>query len=142
MIIKSLSLKDLDNIVQLQSQCFPDGWNKRMLEDGLLSGNMQGLVAVKDDILLGFITYSVNSDFAEIMDILVRPTHRKTGVATTLFNNFLTLIKGATKKVSLEVRQSNEQAINFYDKMGFKEVFVRKKYYQDGENALIMEKEI
>ena len=36
-------------------------------------------------------------------------------------NKFLTLIKGVTKKVSLEVRSSNEQAKNFYNKMGFKE---------------------
>ena len=142
MIIKNLSKEDFDKIVQLQSQCFPDGWSKQMLESGIASGNMQGLVAINGDILLGFITYSVNSDFAEILDILVCPAHRKTGVATTLFNKFLTLIKGVTKKVSLEVRSSNEQAKNFYNKMGFKELYVRKKYYQDGENALIMEREI
>ena len=76
------------------------------------------------------------------MDILVSPTNRRNGVATQLFSSFLSLIKGKTQKVSLEVRESNEQAINFYKKMGLVEVFVRKKYYQDGENALIMEKEI
>ena len=45
------------------------------------------------------------------------------------------------KKITLEVRASNIKGINFYTKNGFKQVGVRKKYYKNGEDALLLLKE-
>ena len=45
------------------------------------------------------------------------------------------------KKLFLEVRESNEVAINLYIKFGFKKISKRTKYYDDGETAVIMLKE-
>ena len=46
------------------------------------------------------------------------------------------------KKVYLEVREGNNNAIKLYKKHKFEEKYLRKKYYDDGENALIFEKEM
>ena len=45
-------------------------------------------------------------------------------------------------EILLEVRKSNLKAQNFYTKHGFKEIFVRPKYYKNGEDALILRKEL
>ena len=45
------------------------------------------------------------------------------------------------KKITLEVKASNTKALNFYYKNGFTKIDVRKKYYKDGEDALVLMKE-
>ena len=46
------------------------------------------------------------------------------------------------REILLEVRKSNIKAQKFYEKFGFKEIFVRPKYYKNGEDALILRKEL
>ncbi len=141
MTFTSLSVELVDCIVQLQNSCFPDGWDKKMLLDGLNNG-LLGIVAIDNDEILGFITYSKNIDFAEINDILVAPAFRRQGLAKQLLNRIELLLKDKTQKIFLEVRESNFPAINLYKSAGFKQISVRKKYYSDGENALVMQKEL
>ena len=141
MTFTSLSVELVDCIVQLQNSCFPDGWDKKMLLDGLNNG-LLGIVAIDSDEILGFITYSKNIDFAEINDILVAPAFRRQGLAKQLLKRIESLLKDKTQKIFLEVRESNLSAINLYKSAGFKQISVRKKYYSDGENALVMQKEL
>lgn len=141
-MIKPLSVDDVDKIVDLQSRYFPDGWTKQGLLEGILKYNLKGLVFYQGQTLIAFATYSVGLDFAELMDILVEPACRKKGVATSLLNSLLQEIKGKVPKIFLEVREGNLPAVKFYSKHGFTTVSVRKKYYPDGENALVMEKEL
>ena len=92
MTFTSLSVELVDCIVQLQNSCFPDGWDKKMLLDGLNNG-LLGIVAIDSDEILGFITYSKNIDFAEINDILVAPAFRRLGLAKQLLNRIELLLK-------------------------------------------------
>ena len=141
MTFTSLSVELVDCIVQLQNSCFPDGWDKKMLLDGLNNG-LLGIVAIDSDEILGFITYSKNIDFAEINDILVAPAFRRQGLAKQLLKRIELILKDKTQKIFLEVRESNFPAISLYKSAGFKQISVRKKYYSDGENALVMQKEL
>ena len=142
MIFLPLTIAHVDQVVDLQNSCFPDGWSKQSLLDGLESSNLKGITAFENDELLGFITYSVNQDFAELNDILVAPKVRRKGVANALMGEFIALLKGQTQKIFLEVRASNESAQALYYKWGFSKLSVRKKYYQDGEDALVLQKEL
>lgn len=137
-----LTTKDIDQIVCLQQSCFPDGWDKQMFLDGFNSGNLFGITAKQGESLCGFITYSANCDFAEINDILVSPDYRKQGLGKQLLQMAENQIQSQTKKIFLEVRESNFPAINLYKSQGFTQNSIRKKYYQDGENALVMLKEL
>jgi ribosomal-protein-alanine N-acetyltransferase len=75
------------------------------------------------------------------MNVAVDPEHRREGVATALIKRLLDEIEGIDK-VMLEVRGSNEPAIEMYQGFGFDAVGYRRRYYQDnGEDALVMELE-
>ena len=76
-------------------------------------------------------------DVYEILAIATIKEYRNKGVAQGLLD------KIKTKDIFLEVRESNQVAINFYKKNKFKEISIRKNYYsKPNENAIIMKLEV
>ena len=67
-------------------------------------------------------------------------SYQRQGYGQKLFDKMVKDMKDV-KKITLEVRASNIKGINFYTKNGFKQVGVRKKYYKNGEDALLLLKE-
>ena len=74
-----------------------------------------------------------------IVSIAIHPDYRRKGYGKMLMEHVLKFMKG---RIILQVRKSNEIAINFYKKLGFKEVGKIRKYYIDGEDAILMAKRI
>jgi ribosomal-protein-alanine N-acetyltransferase len=78
-------------------------------------------------------------DDAEILNIETRPSHRRQGLAQSLLlEAFDWGRQNQRQAVWLEVRSGNEAAIHLYLKTGFVQVGIRKRYYSDGEDALVM----
>jgi len=79
-------------------------------------------------------------DEGHIMDVAVDPEFRGRGVGRLLVQRVIDDCRdGGASFISLEVRVSNIAAINLYRDMGFVETGRRKRYYKDGEDALMME---
>ena len=122
---------------------FTDMWNGDMLDSAFRAGNFYGFIAEEksDGAPTGFITYSVNTDTADLQDLFVAEDFRRRGIGKTLVSAFIDAAREkGVKKLFLEVRESNAAAKNLYKSCGFTEISVRKKYYADGENALAMVK--
>lgn len=102
------------------------------------------LVSIDGDELLGFVVgMQVNSDRGKILSIAVSKNHRRQGIGSALMKEILKQFKKANLKfVCLEVRISNKAAQLFYEKLGFKKIGVIENYYEDGESAFLMEREI
>lgn len=78
-------------------------------------------------------------DDAEILNIETSPNHRRQGFAQSLLvEAFDWARQNQRQAVWLEVRASNDAAIKLYLKMGFLQISTRKRYYSDGEDALVM----
>lgn len=141
MIIRPLNKDDIPFLVSARNT-FPDAWDEKMLLSAFNAGNFYGFIA-EDGEKVGFLTYSVNIDTADLQDLFVAEACRKKGVGSVLVAEF---IKGAishgVKKLFLEVRESNTPAIGLYEKAGFTFLSVRKRYYSDGENARVYIKEL
>ncbi len=90
--------------------------------------------------IIGFISFSIIYERAEIEYFVVKEEYRGKGIAQKLFD-YLVFNVFDGGNISLEVRCNNERAINFYLKNGFKKVAIRENYY-DGEDAYLMVKEI
>ena len=68
---------------------------------------------------------------------------RKMGLGTILLNEMIKDCKAnRVRNITLEVRENNLNAINLYEKVGFKKILVKKEYYTNGDNAIYMVKEI
>ena len=86
----------------------------------------------------GIIVYDLVYDRIEIEYIVVDSDYRRKGIATKLLKE---IEKNDIKNITLEVRESNLTAINFYKKNGFKIEAIRKNYYGN-ENGYLMLKEL
>ena len=96
--------------------------------------------------LIGFITYTVIYERAEILDIVIDCNFRNKGYGNILLNNCVDDIKKSNCiNITLEVSENNLAAINLYKKNGFKILAVRKNYYHNNNeyiDAYLMEKDL
>ena len=91
--------------------------------------------------IIGFITYSIIYDRAEIIDIIIKEEFRNKGYAKKLIEDIsIGLINNKCKNITLEVNEINP-AVNFYKKIGFEIVSIRKGYYNNN-NGYLMEKKL
>jgi ribosomal-protein-alanine N-acetyltransferase len=142
-IIQTASLRDLNALRKLEAVCFPmDAWPLIDLIGALSLPNVLRLKAVDEGRMVGFIAADLRpgQDLAWIATVGVLPEHRRRGVATGL----LQACEGRLhlSRVRLNVRVSNKGALQLYHALGYTEVGVWPRYYQDGEDALVLEKVI
>lgn len=88
----------------------------------------------------GILIYDYIYDRIEIEYIIVKSQYRRKGIATKLLK-FMELQYNNIKNITLEVNESNEAAIKFYEQSGFMKVAVRKNYYE-AQNGFLMIKKI
>ena len=97
---------------------------------------------VIDDKSVGYLEYSLIYDRMEIDNFCVLDEYRNQGIGTKLLAHLVSLaINYRVVNITLEVRISNDIAINLYKKFGFREVALRKFYYGD-EDGILMEKQV
>jgi ribosomal-protein-alanine N-acetyltransferase len=93
----------------------------------------------QDSKIVGFVVFSIMYEKAEIIDIAVHNDYLRQNIGSKLLSSAINECeKNKCETITLEVRNNNEKAILFYKKNGFREISVRKSYYHDGEDALVM----
>jgi len=132
---------DLDQVLEIERKSFPHPWLRQHFIDELNAQYAFPFSAFDaSGRLLGYICPMQLLDEGHILDVAVDPEVRGAGVGRLLVRKVLEECRGnGASFVSLEVRESNLPAITLYKKMGFAEVGRRKRYYENGEDALMME---
>jgi ribosomal-protein-alanine N-acetyltransferase len=139
--IDKLTKEDIPQVVLLEEQFLGETLGSEMLENELENEFMCFLSAKDNKKVLGYIgAYVINGEL-EILNFVVDGLHQRTGIGTLLFNELLNRYPDA-KTIVLEVREQNEKGINFYKKNNFNVISKRKHYYKNGDDALVMMKEI
>ena len=139
--ISSASLKDLNSLRKLEEICFPiDRWP---LIDLIGVLTFPGLVRLKAEIeeeFIGFIAGDIRKKQMEgwITTIGVFPHFQKLGIARIMLNQCEKLMN--VRNIKLSVRKSNSPALNLYFQNGYVQKEIWKKYYVDGEDAIVLEK--
>lgn len=139
--IDKLIKEDIAQVVLLEEQFLGETLGSEMLENELDNEFMCFLSAKESKKVLGYIgAYVINGEL-EILNFVVDENFQRTGIGTLLFNELINRYPD-TKSVVLEVREQNEKGINFYKKNNFNVISKRKHYYKNGDDALVMMKEI
>lgn len=140
--IHSATIKNFAQLQKIEKLCYSQPWTETMLRAELESAHALHFLGLEaGNLVTGFILSQLIADEIHIHNIAVLPDHRKKGIARIMLHHLLTTAKekGAVKAL-LEVRSSNRSAVTLYSKNGFKTEGLRRNYYRDGEDALLMTK--
>lgn len=131
---------DLKEAYEIEKQTNPSPWSKENFFSSYEVGH-KSLVCRIDNIIVGFIIFSVIKKEIHLLNIAVHTRHQKKGIGSLLME---TMLKQASvmgvSKVYLEVRSKNEKAILFYKKYNFIKYAVRVNYYtgKNSDDAVLM----
>ena len=141
MEITSATLRDLNALRKLERICFEkDSWPLFDLIAVLTFPDVVRLKAMEDNQMVGFIAGDPrpSQGFSWIATIAVLPEYRRKGIGRALLHACEAQLR--TPKLRLSVRMTNQSAIALYEQEGYHAMDVWKAYYNDGENAIVMEK--
>lgn len=138
--IKKIEKEDVERIHQLEKEGFSDPWSITGIRESLEQTYTILLGAWISGVLVGYVICYCAANEVEIARIAVGSSYRRQGVATSLLGEIKSIcFSRRMEEILLDVRKSNEAAVRFYKKFGFKEDGVRKNYYRGPlEDAILM----
>lgn len=131
---------DLDAIANLETLAFSAPWRRGFFESELTAERRYATVAIgPEGHLLGYLFAMYFEEEMHVNKIAVAEEHRRKGVARALMDGLFDFAgANGIRLISLEVRQSNLEAQRFYESLKFRSLYLRPRYYPDGESAVVM----
>ena len=150
MPVREMKIDDLPQVLQIQKALAFQDWNERQFIAEITANYALCVVyeeaqfntnedpRLRGDDILGYAIFHLMGPDSELLSIAANASHQRAGIGTALLNAGLAHLDFAKgDKMFLEVREGNTKARRFYEKHGFEPYAERKKYYADGENAIL-----
>lgn len=128
--IESMKECHIEDIARIELKTFSSPWSEGALKTELSNQNSYFIVAKECEKVIGYVgLYNIVGE-GYITNIAVLKEYRGRHVGSKLMDKVLKFAKSNNLEfISLEVRVSNEVAIKFYEKYGFKKEGIRKNFY-------------
>lgn len=141
--IEEMNAGHIPQIAALEKRCFSDPWSERSIASELENPLSLWLVAVEEDRVVGYVGSQSVLGEADMMNLAVSPDARRQGIGQALVEELIRrLSHERVRSLTLEVRVSNAPAAALYEKLGFRQVGQRPRYYEKPtEDARILRKE-
>ena len=144
--IAPLKDADIDIVLTIEKRCFPnDPWNRISFEEELQNPLSRFYVLTDTEVgaILGYGGVWLMYDTGNVTNLAVSPDCRRQGLGRRLLTKLIDVcIEENMASITLEVRRSNTAARALYASMGFTVQGMRKQYYKDREDAVIMTKDL
>ncbi len=144
-IIRQMTVEDMPAVMALEQAAFKNPWSPELLQREL-QHEWSTILLVEEPKesgppeLLGLAIFWIVHDEVHVLNVATAPKHRRRGVARAVMDEVLA--RGKQRRctlATLEVRRSNEPALQLYRAFGFRPVGIRPNYYVDeGEDAIVM----
>jgi ribosomal protein S18 acetylase RimI-like enzyme len=144
LIIRRVQSTDIFPVIALAYNTLTERYNPSIFNQFYESFPEGFLIAMRNNILIGFlIGIKTTTNTARILMLSVNENNRKQGIGSALVKKFLLEMKNhQIKHIELEVRTINQGALKFYLKQGFILQETLHHFYQNGEDAYSMKKEL
>ena len=138
--ISKMTLMDFEKIKNILISDFDNFWNQDTFFCELNNENSYYLAAKIDEDIVGFAGMKIILDEADIMNVVTKKDKRNLGIGYCLLENLIYIAKEkCINKLTLEVNEKNFPAIHLYEKLNFEKIAVRSKYYNNIDDAIIMQ---
>lgn len=134
-MISKLTKEEVQEVIQLGTMLNPNFSKLFHIEN--LNPNETIYIYKENNINKGFIHIQNGLDIIDLLNIIVKPEYQNKGIGSVLLKYIID--NKQDKKIMLEVRSKNINAIKLYQKYDFKIINIRKNYYKD-DDAIIMER--
>ena len=137
--ISNMTLEDIEAISPIFNTEFDEFWTINNLRNDFLNPNSTYFIAKLNDEIVGFAGILKICDEANIMNIVTKINKRNLGIGTKLLQALILSAKEQNcTSITLEVNEHNKEAIHLYEKFNFKRIGLRKNYYNNTDNAILM----
>ncbi|MFO7792223.1 MAG: ribosomal protein S18-alanine N-acetyltransferase [Candidatus Saliniplasma sp.] len=136
--IRKCRKKDISSVINVENESFEYPYSERVFKTFLKSDKF--IVAQVRDNIVGYILADTREGQGIILSIGVLPEYRRKGIGSKLMESVFGILD--TEIVRLTLRKSNLSAFRFYERLGFKVVGYINGYYKNGEDAIVMKKNI
>lgn len=142
--ISRMTVSDLNEIEDILFSDFDDFWNINTFKSELLNPNSKYIVAKIDNKIVGYAGIWKAVDDVHITNIVTAKNLRRQNIGSILLSDLIEMAKAENgiTSITLEVNCNNLPAKKLYEKFGFEVVGLRKKYYNNIDDAIIMTKEL
>lgn len=138
-VIIELSPYFIDDVAQLEAECFSQPWSARLIEDELSNPMAQYFVSMCDAKLCGYCGYMFPGPEGEITRLATHAKYRHRGIARALLKHLMAdAMKRGLTALDLEVREGNIIARKLYKSLGFDVVGHRTRYYQNPDEDAVL----
>ncbi len=143
-VVRFMTMNDVPAVMDVDSLSLPTPWAKRSFQYELTENPASCLLLAEqqgeNSQIVGFVGFWMLVDEAHISTLAVHPVHRQKGIGSQLLLEAIRQGNAmGARLVTLEVRLSNQSAINLYHKHGFEVVGRKVHYYMDNqEDAILM----
>ena len=143
-MIRKMVKEDLIRIMEIEQASFKDAWTLSEYEYELEDNPFASLFVYEEDgKIVGMYDIWVTFEIAQIANIAVDHSCRGKGIGSKMMDALIDYANAKQcENISLEVRVTNQTAIALYEKYDFMISHTRKQYYEDGEDAYLMIKEL
>ena len=142
--LRSMTIADIDDVMAIEIVAFASPWSRQFFLEELKAAHARSILCQMEGKPVGYVIYWELPGELDIHNVAVHPRYRRQGVARAMLGD---VIESATKRgfrrMTLEVRRSNDAAQTLYHSLGFEVCGLRKGYYSDnGEDAWLMERKL
>ncbi|MCB0258824.1 MAG: ribosomal protein S18-alanine N-acetyltransferase [Calditrichaeota bacterium] len=140
--IRPMRLEDLDRVLEIEVQVYRDTWSRSNYRFEIEENRFSLPVVMElEGQVIGYSVAWLMFEEFHIATIAVDPAFQRRGYGEFLLRAILGMSDDAEYAL-LEVRKTNHKALSLYKKYGFRQYGVRRRYYRDGEDALVLRKEL
>ncbi|MEV4168627.1 ribosomal protein S18-alanine N-acetyltransferase [Nonomuraea sp. NPDC049709] len=141
-----MTAADLPAVMAIERATFPlDAWSEGMMRGELaeMPRSRHYVVALVDDEIVAYAGLAAAADQADVQTIAVLEKHQGTGIGSALLTALLAeASRRGAREIFLEVRADNPRAQAVYRHFGFEEIGTRRRYYDDGTDAIMMRRKL
>jgi len=128
---REASIEDIPQIIEIMNRGYHQNWDSNYYKNLISDGNSFAYVLSLNEEIVGFINGKKSRDICDIYMIIVDIKYRRQGFANLLLSKTITALSDLKiTEFFLEVAETNNQAINLYQKNGFIDVNRRIGYYK------------
>ena len=140
---RGFTIRDINPVLTIERLAYDSPWSQAKFADSLNNPKTLAYLLTIDEQVLGYFVATHSPDSVDLLNICIHPEYQHQGLGTQLFDYLIQQLQTLSlNTIFIEVRASNKSTLLFYQKLGFKVIDSRKKYYSNGEDAKILRLQI